>query len=233
MLSNHLEQALEAENVTLSEFRELIVRLLNYSVLCREESQTEQALYDRYLRIAPLIQDYLSLMDVRLYHDTRFEYIRLYPPGSHVPGLDSDDENLAANSNLRLRLNQAEVAMVLVLRLQYDKALREGQVDDHGFVTESIEALSIASKNLLGRSLPTKITERKALFQRLRRLRLIAYRQEMEFDNSEAWIKIHPMIVTFVTDEALQALDDPEPLAANDEESETDTTLETENADVS
>ncbi len=217
MLSEYLHEKLEAENVTLSEFRELVVRLLNYGVLCRSENQIEQQLYDRYLRIAALIQDYLSLMDVRLYHDNRFEYLRAYPPGSAVPGLDGDE---AVNNNLRLRLSQNEVAMALVLRLQYDKALREGQVDDNGYVTDSLEAISIASKNLLGRTLPTKVTERKALFQRLRKLRLIEYRQEMEFDNSEAWIKIHPMIVTFVTDEALNALNGPAAVA-NDDPDET------------
>lgn len=203
MLSDYLSTKLDAENISLSEFRELSVRLLNYGVLCRNESLTEQQLYDRYLRIAPLINDYLSLMDLRLYHDTRFEYLRVYPPGSAIPGVEDDE---ALNANLRQRLNQNEVAMVLVLRLQYDKALREGQVDDNGYVTESLEALSIASKNLLSRGLPSKVTERKALFQRLRKLRLIEYRQEVEFDNSEAWIKIHPMIVTFVTDEAINAL---------------------------
>jgi len=227
MISEYLQKKLELENISLSEFRELVVRLLNYGVLCRNESQTEQQLYDRYQRIAPLIQDYLGLMDLRLYHDNRFEYLRLYPPGSTIPGLEGDE---ATNNNLRLRLNQNEVAIALVLRLQYDKALREGQVDDNGYVTDSLEAISIASKNLLGRSLPTKVTERKSLFQRLRKLRLIEYRQEMEFDNSEAWIKIHPMIVTFVTDEALNALNSPAAVADNDAEP---TQSESENSDVS
>jgi len=215
MLSEFLDTKLEAENLSLNEFRELTVRLLNYGVLCRNESLTEQQLYDRYLRIAPLVQDYLSLMDLRLYHDQRFEYLRVYPPGSAIPGVDGDE---SLNANLRQRLNQNEVAMVLVLRLQYDKALREGQVDDNGYVTESLEALSIASKNLLGRSLPTKVTERKALFQRLRKLRLIEYKQEVEFDNTEAWIKIHPMIVTFVTDEAINALNGVDAEQALDED---------------
>lgn len=214
ILSNFLEQKLEAENISLAEFSELAVRLLNYGVLCRNESQIEQQLYDRFLRLAPLMQDYLGLMGVRLYHDTRFEYLRLYPPGSAVPGLDGDE---SLNANLRQRLSQNEVAMILVLRLQYDKALREGQLDDNGYVTDSIEAISIASKNLLGRNLPSKLTERKVLFQRLRKLRLIEYRQEIEFDNSEAWIKIHPMIVSFVTDEALQALNGSDELVSVEE----------------
>ncbi|MGD8593485.1 MAG: DUF4194 domain-containing protein [Gammaproteobacteria bacterium] len=204
-LTDTIAQQLERENLSLAEFKELLIRLLNYGVLCRGESQTEQLLYDRFMRIKDLVSEYLNLIDVRLFHDERFEYVRLYPPGSDVPGMEDAPEN-AYSGSMRNRLNQQEVALVLVLRAQYDKALHEGQVDEYGFVTESLEALSIAMKNLLGRTLPDKVTERKRLFQRLRQLRLIQYRQDEDIDSGEAWIKIHPMIVSFVSDQVLQAL---------------------------
>ncbi len=92
MLSSYLEPRLEAENLDLEAFRELLIRLLNYGVLCRGESQVEQQLYDRYLRIAPLIEEYLELIGVRVLHDARFEYLRLYPPGSRIPGMDEADD---------------------------------------------------------------------------------------------------------------------------------------------
>ena len=174
-LTDQINEQLERENLTLSEFKELLIRLLNYGVLCRGESQTEQLLYDRFLRIEALLYEYLQLMDVRIFHDTRFEYVRLYPPGSEVPGMEDALDN-AYSGSLRNRLSQQEVALVLVLRAQYDKALHEGQVDEFGFVTESLEALIIAMKNLLGRALPDKVTERKRLFQRMRQLRLISAR---------------------------------------------------------
>ncbi len=204
-LTDTIAQQLERENLSVAEFKELLIRLLNYGVLCRGESQTEQLLYDRFMRIKDLVSEYLIFMDVRLFHDERFEYVRLYPPGSDVPGMEDAQEN-AYSGSMRNRLNQQEVALVLVLRAQYDKALHEGQVDEYGFVTESLEALSIAMKNLLGRTLPDKVTERKRLFQRLRQLRLIQYRQDEDIDSGEAWIKIHPMIVSFVSDQVLEAL---------------------------
>jgi hypothetical protein len=37
-------------------------------------------------------------------------------------------------------------------------------------------------------------------------LRLIQYRQDEDIDSGEAWIKIHPMIVSFVSDQVLEAL---------------------------
>lgn len=216
-LTDHITEQLERENLSLSEFQELLIRLLNYGVLCRSESQTEQLLYDRFLRIEKMLREYLQFMDVRVYHDTRFEYVRLYPPGSAVPGMDDAQDN-AYSGSLRNRLTQQETALVLVLRAQYDKALHEGQVDEYGYVNESLEALSIAMKNLLGRALPDKVTERKRLFQRLRQLRLIQYRQDDDIDSGEAWIKIHPMIVSFVSDQVLDALQSEAPEISGSDE---------------
>ncbi len=207
MLTESLLEELERKGLELDEFRELCLRLLNYGVLCRAENQIEQQLYDRYLRIQPLIEEYLQLMGVTVFHDPRFAYLRLYPPGANVPGMEDSEHNAFAGS-LRARLRQDEVALLLVLRLQYDKALREGQLDDAGFVSESMESLSIAMKNLLGRSLPDKVTERRRIFNRLQQLRLIKFRQDEDIDVAEAWLRIHPMIVSFVTDDALLAMQD-------------------------
>lgn len=219
MLAECLQAELERKAVSLEEFRELCLRLLNYGVLCRAESQTEQQLYDRYLRIEPLVEEYLHLMGVAVFHERRFAYLRLYPPGAHVPGMDDTEQN-AFGGGLRARLRQDEVALLLVLRLQYDKALREGQLDDAGYVSESMESLGIAMKNLLGRSLPDKVTERRRIFNRLQQLRLIRFHQDDDIDTAEAWLRIHPMIVSFVTDDAINALqealpDETEPEAAD------------------
>ncbi len=206
MLSNYLETQLEKHGVSLDEFRELTIRLLNYGILCRDESQIEQQLYDRYLRIDELVKDYLHLVDITLYHDRRFAYIRVYPPGSEVPGMHDGGDSPYSGS-LRSRLGQQEVATLLILRLQYDKALREGKIDDEGYAAESLEAVSIALRNHLGRTLPSKTTERKRLFQRLRQLRVIEFQRDDDFDDNEAWLRIHPMIVDFVNDDALDAME--------------------------
>ena len=207
MLTDVIEKELEKENISISEFRELLIRLLNYTVLCRDESQIEQQLYDRYLRISQLVKEYLAMMGIRIYHDNRFEYIRLYPPSSQVPGMEEASDS-AFSGSLRARLTQSEVALILVLRLQYDKALREAQVDDQGYVTESFESINIAMKNIIGRSLSEKPVERRQLFNRCKKLRLIEYRNEDDVLKADAWLKIHPMIVSFVNDEAIEALEE-------------------------
>jgi hypothetical protein len=204
-LSDYLEKRLEPSGVSLDELRELLIRLLNYGVLARAQSQTERELYDRFVRIDELVGEALSLYGIVAHHDRRFEYVRLYPPGSSTPGMDQAQEQ-AFGGSLRTRLSQNEIALILVLRAQYDKAVREGKIDTGGFATESLESLGLALKNWLNRSLPEKATERRRLFQRLQQLRLIEFRAEDELDQAEAWLRIHPMIVDFVSTDAVEAV---------------------------
>jgi hypothetical protein len=202
----HLNEFIEERlpGITLEEFRGVLVRLVNYGVLERRESQTERELYDRFVRAEELVGEVLSLYGIVVHHDRRFEYVRLYPPGSRTPGMEQAEDE-AFNGSLRSRLAQNEVAVILVLRAQYDKALREAKIDENGFATESLESIGLAMKNWLNRTLPEKPTERSRIFQRLRKLRLIEYRSDEELEASEAWLKIHPMIVDFVSTDAIEA----------------------------
>ena len=199
-----IEQKLLSAGIHSSELSELLVRLLDHGVICRDESGIEQQLYDRYVRLESLVEDYFSLMGIRLIRNRDFHYIRLYPPGAEIPGVD--DGNLTGvNNGLRLRLNQHEVALILVCRLQYDQALREGKLDDSGNVLVPMESLSLNLKNLLKRSLPEGITERRNLLRRIRQLRLISFNADAD-QESEFMVKIRPMITSFVSQEVLDQL---------------------------
>ena len=204
MLQN-IETELEKEGLNRKEYSELLVRLLDYGVICRDESQVEQTLYDRFVRIEPLIADYLDVLGIRIQHDHRFQFVRLFPPGAQVPGMQEEalDEQTPA---FRQRLSQSEVALILVLRAQYDKALREGAVDEQGCVMVSFEGLTIAMKNLLKRNLPEQQTERKSLFRRLRQLRLIQLQNEDNVADGDIWLRIRPMIMSYVSDDVLNSL---------------------------
>ncbi len=209
-LNELLQQKLGAKQFKADEFSELLIRLLDYGVICRDESQIEEELYDRYLQLQELVEDYLLPLRIRIQHDKRFHFVRLFPPGAQVPGMP-DEDGQPFNSGMRATLNQQEVGTVLVLRAEYDKALREGQVDDQGAVMLSLEALGIALKNLLNRTLPLKKTEREQLFRRLRQLRLIHTAQGFDPMQPDAWLKIRPSITSFVNDHVLQALGDALP----------------------
>lgn len=200
-----IERELDKQGLKTTEFSELLVRLLDYGVICRDESQIEQQLYDRYVRLEELVADYLSLLEIRIQHDKRFQFVRLYPPGAQVPGL-VDKESYQGGQAFRSRLNQNEVALILVLRAQYDKALREGMVDEQGCVMASLEAISIAMKNLLKRSLPEHLTERKQLFRRLKQLRLIQVSNDDSLTDNDTWLRIRPMIMSYVSNQVLSEL---------------------------
>src|SRR5690606_21296541 len=122
-----------------------------------------------------------------------------------IPGM-ADENDPAFNSGLRNRLNQQEVALILVLRSQYDKILREGQIDESGYASISFEALNIAYKNLLRRSLPSSRTDLRALFRKRLQLRLIRCTDDEWLDTGEAWIRMRPTILSLVNDEVLAAL---------------------------
>lgn len=200
-----IERELDKQGLKTTEFSELLVRLLDYGVICRDESQIEQQLYDRYVRLEELVADYLSLLEIRIQHDKRFQFVRLYPPGAQVPGL-VDEESYQGGQAFRSRLNQNEVALILVLRAQYDKALQEGMVDEQGCVMASLEAISIAMKNLLKRNLPEHLTERKQLFRRLKQLRLIQVSNDDSLTDNDTWLRIRPMIMSYVSDQVLSEL---------------------------
>jgi hypothetical protein len=202
---HEIEKQLESAGITQNEYSELLIRLLDYGVLCRDESQTEQMLYDRFLRIEPLVVDYLEVIGIRIQHDSRFNFVRLYPPGAEVPGLP-EEHHRPFNNGFRVKLNQSEVALVLILRSLYDRALREGQLDEQGCVLVSIENITIGLRNLLKRSLPDKLTERRQIFGRLRQLRLIQLNQEIHEESADLWIRIRPMIISYVSDDVLSAL---------------------------
>lgn len=215
MLKQWLDQQLQTKSVSVDEFTELLIRLLDYGVICRDENQVEQKLYDRFIQCEELIDEYLSLLAIRLDHNRRFNVVRIFPPGAEVPGLQDDDQQ-AFNGGLRARLSQLEVALVLVLRIEYAKQLREGRIDENGCVLVSLEGLTIAFNNLLKRSLPENLTERRALFRRLRQLRLVHYQHEDDLDSPEGWLRIRPSITSFVTDQARDALVDQQELDAYD-----------------
>lgn len=204
-LADSVDERLQSENLRRDEWLELLQRLLDYGVICRDESQVEADLYDRFVRLEGLVDEYLALMGVRLHHDPRFQFVRLIPPGARVPGLD-DETDAPFNGGLRARLNQAEVALILTLRTEYDKALRDGQIDEQGCATLSMEALVLALKSLLNRTLPDNLTERRQLFKRLRQLRVIRQAADADFTSTESWIKVRPMIVNLVNNQLIEEL---------------------------
>ena len=95
---------------------------------------------------------------------------------------------------------------MLILRIQYDKAIREGRIDEKGAVVESLESLSISMKSSLQMTFPTNKGDLQNLFHKVSQVRLIEFYKENLDVKEEAWIRILPTITSFVNDDALNAL---------------------------
>lgn len=213
-LTDLLEQKLEAIGLTPNAFSELLIRLLDYGVISRNESQIEASLYDRYLQCSELLADYLEPMNLQIMHDAQFRFVRVFPPASVVPGAADDDavQDSPFQSSFRTKPTPAAVAVMLILRVEYEKALREGKVDELGQVLLPLEELVITMKNLLKQSLPESQGERHAVFRQLRQLRLIKYTNEsdLSIENSQdSWIRIEPGITSFISQAMLDQLYPP------------------------
>jgi len=224
MLEACIEEHLKSSGLCREEYSEILIRLLDYGVICRDESQIEAMLYDRFLQCADLIEDYLSVIGIRIQHDKQFCFIRIYPPGAEVPGM-LDDEYNPFNGGFRTRPTQQEVAVILILRAEYEKALREGLIDEKGCVMVSLEALAIAMNNMLKRSLPEGQVERKNLFRRLRQIRLVQFNIDDDLESDESWIQIQPSITSFVSDTVLESLRGPDSPPQTHQQQEAGTTL--------
>jgi len=206
-----LDQNLDQLGLNQQAFSELIIRLLDYGVISRNESQIEAALYDRYLQCEELVEDYLLPLRLVIMHDTQFRFIRVFPPSAVVPGLIDDDnaQDSPFQGGFRTKPSSNAIAVILILRVEYEKALREGKVDELGHVLLPLEELVISMKNLLKQSLPEGLGERQAIFRQLRQLRLIKYSSEADItleNSQESWLKIEPSITSFVSQDMLDQL---------------------------
>lgn len=213
-LTDLLEQKLDALGLTPNAFSELLIRLLDYGVISRNESQVEAMLYDRFLQCSDLLIDYLGPMNLKIMHDTQFRFVRVFPPASVVPGMADDDNTHDSpfQNGFRTKPSSAAIAVMLILRVEYEKALREGKVDELGQVLLPLEELVITMKNLLKQSLPESQTERHAIFRQLRQLRLIKYTNEsdLSIENSQdSWLRIEPSITSFISQTMLDQLYPP------------------------
>lgn len=213
-LSDLLNANLDELGLSRNAFSELVIRLLDYGVISRHESQVEANLYDRYLQCASLLEDYLEPLHLVIMHDTQFQFLRVFPPAAEVPGMADDDAKADSpfQTGFRTKPSPAAIAVILVLRVEYEKALREGKLDELGHVLLPLEELVITMKNLLKQSLPESQNERQAIFRQLRQLRLIKYTNEADLSiesSQDSWLRIEPSITSFVSQSMLDQLYPP------------------------
>lgn len=202
-MNEALSAWVETLPIARHQFTQVLQRLLNNGVLWRNESAVEAEVYDWFVRGEEALQAYLELMEISVVHDRHAQFVRVLPPGGSAAGVEVKES--ANTTALREQLSHEDIESLLVLRVLYEQGLRGGEVTEDGSVRQSVESFALALNNMLSRKLGATLAERKQLFRRLRRLRVVAVNLD-DLDQGSCWFAIRPTITSFVTDEVLESL---------------------------
>ena len=141
-LTDWIEEGLADSGLAIEEFREIVWRLLSYQVIYAENSDRERELYYRYTRISDLVAEYFEAIGFRLHHDNKYGYAILIAPGVRTPDLGGDD--LDEIPRLRRNLSGEEIRLLLILRVLYDQAVKQGDLDGEGCARCAVASLNAA-----------------------------------------------------------------------------------------
>ena len=205
-ISSVVNEQLAIVNLKQERLREIVLRLMSYGVIVRDEDRTEQLLYDDARRIEALLEDYFDVAGFRLYHDATNQFYRLYAPGALVDGLEEDP--FEAVPSVRARVSADFVAAALALRFLYQNKLNNGDIQPQGETLISFEELAATLQTQLKRPLPSGMTDKMHLLAELKRHRLLSYAPGFSIADEDALLAIRPTILGIVSNDALaNALD--------------------------
>lgn len=202
-LLSQIAEQLALANIKQDRFREIIVRLMAYGAIVREEDRVEQLLYDDARRVENLLEDYFDIAGFRLHHDSNNQFYRLYVAGAVVDGLPED--TLEPTPSLRARVSPDFVAMALALRFLYQNKLNNGDIQPQGEALVSFEEIAATMQTQLKRPLPSGMGDKIALLAELKRHRLLSYTAEFSISDEDALLAIRPTILGIVSNDALSA----------------------------
>lgn len=202
-ISAAVRDQLAVANIKAERFREIVIRLLSYGIVVRDEDRTEQLLYDDIRRVETLVEDYFEVAGFLLHHDSTNQFYRLYAPGAVVDGLPQDTMEPAPS--LRARVTPDFVAAALALRFLYQNKLNNGDIQSQGEALISFEELAATMQTQLKRALPSGSTDKMALLAELKRHRLLRYAAGFSIADEDALLAIRPTILGIVNNDALAA----------------------------
>jgi hypothetical protein len=219
-LTENLQAQLDAQDLSLARFRDIVGRMYAAGILVRDEDGVEERLYDDMRRIEPLLCEYFGLGGFTLAHDSRGGFFRLYAPGAEIPGEPADEADSVPG--LRARLSADFVAAALALRFLYQQGLADAgaRMSDAGEVLIRFEELAATLQTQLRRALPAGSIERQRLLADLKRHRLIRLNPLFSIDDEDALLAVRPTILGIISDDMLaRALEAEEGIAAANDDS--------------
>jgi hypothetical protein len=216
MWTDQLAQELSNRNLSLADFRAVLLRLLDKQVIYRHESQVEAELYDLFVRMQGVVEAYLGILGVTVFCNPQLNFIIAYPPGSDIPGIAGGDPDQTA---LQRRIHADEAGLMITLRLLYEEKIREGEIDAQGCVFVPLETVFTRYLSITKKEMPSAEAERRSLFHTLKQLRLVTY---SDLAGAEQWIGIREIIMHFTLDGIVAALADRERGAAGGDDAAPD-----------
>lgn len=185
---NVIHGIVEEENLTMDDFKQLATYLLEKGVIAREDSLLEESLYDKYVRVQNVIEDYFAVIDVQVYHDERTSTIRLFAPASRTPdNINGED----VNRSLAMKLGSEESAYLLALAIIYDQKLREGNILDDASVEIDLDVFNTTLASNLGFTPTESKKDRKDALSTLRKLKAVQFTDGVFEDEDKPLIIRH------------------------------------------
>lgn len=211
-LTEHIEAALKEAGVALSEFRAVLQRLLSQQVILRDPgNRAESEAYDLFVRVAELAEEYLAVLGFELMHSREWSYVIVYPPGANYELRGADPEDSPA---FMARPSKEETALLLVCRKLFEERLREGRLGDESEVLASLEEIYTQYHYLTKEPMPEQLTRRAQLFQRMKQLRVLQYR-DLDVADEDSVLVIRPTVLALTFQGYVEAL--TEALAEDEE----------------
>lgn len=206
-ISTIIEEILRDLNLTIEDYKLVCQRLFANQIIYCEQSNTEREIYYLYVRMEELVIETLSFQGWKIYHDEQHSYVMLLAPGAESPHFESDDADEVAG--IRRRLSADDICLLLLLNQSYQQALLAGGIDENGCANVSIEQLNQAFRTFLGRPAPIG-SIRNDCFRMANSLRVIDAKQE-NWEQVDGWIKVRPIITSFVFSDILGAIENELP----------------------
>lgn len=225
MIIEGIMHELDNRNLSIADYRRVILRLLDKQVIYRLESNTEAEIYDLYVRMEDIVNEYLDVIGITVVSNINLHFVIAYPPGSNIPGVHAED---IGENALQRRIRGDEAGLMITLRLLYEEKIREGEIDENGRAFVSLETVFTRYHSIVKREMPMSETERRSLFGTLKQLRIIEY---SDLTNPEQWIGIREVILHFTLDGVIQVLNEDDRIEAdNDVEDVDDVSLQLKEA---
>ncbi len=198
---DNFKEELARRNIDLQQFQKVLHRLLEKQIIYRNESQVETELYDLFLRIQDLLEEYLQVLGISVVHHDQAHYVIIYPPGSEIPGFVDDGLEAA----LQKKTSNNESILLLTLRLLFEEGLRAGDITDEGVVRVPLETVFTRYRAISKMDMPTNEGDRRQLFSSIKQLRVLEF---TDLTSQESLINIRDTILCFTLEGFTKAINE-------------------------